>query len=149
MSYTFRNLPDFNTLPELREELEDILREIAEGQSVSDWYDFTLQNSWVSAKGGGGHLDASANPGYCSTGSGFVWLRGGLSDGTKTNGTTIATLPDELWPNHELALRLLYNDSGHGHASLHITTSGELQIYGVSGSDPEISLDGISFRIGQ
>lgn len=126
--------------PEVMEEL----REIELALQISDWYDFTMQNSWT------GGVSGYAEPGYSSDGGERVYLRGSTGGGTKTAGTTICTLPEELWPMHELVFPLPYRDSSvPAHGELHITAGGALQIYGVSGIAPILSLDGVIFRVGQ
>lgn len=134
----FLDLPDFEVYTN-----EELLR-VEETITVTEWFDFVLQNSWV------GGVTNRANPGFCSDGMGFVYLRGSMQSGTTSGGTTVATLPPDLRPNFELELPFAYVGGGsYKRGTYIINPDGTIDIYNVSGANPVLSMDSIQFRIGQ
>lgn len=91
---------------------------------------FTPQNGWVSYSGSDGA--------YYKDSLGVVHLYGRFMNGTTTNGTTLASLPNGYRPIRGV----LINARGF---DLAIGTDGTMSIYSVT-SPVDIGIDGISFR---
>lgn len=108
--------------------------------TVETWHTLTLQNGWSTRAG-------YYAPACKLTPDGRVWLRGGLTGGTFTNGTIIATLPAGYRPAASVSMPLSNNTtsgSGSGNPRLFVRTSGNIEIWLVGG---DFHIDGCSFSI--
>lgn len=102
------------------------------------WTTPTLQNSWVAYSGG---FNAAQ---YSKTGTGWVYLRGLIRDGTTTGGTLLFTLPTGYRPINEMLFSVA-NSSGY--SRVNIRSTGDVIVAVCPGNDWQ-SLDSISFRLG-
>lgn len=89
--------------------------------NAESWHTLTLSNSWT------GTLKYK----LCAAPDRFVWLLGNLTPGTKTDGTTIGTLPTGYRPatGHDVmgaATPAVTTQSPH----FNVTTGGAIQCYG-------------------
>ena len=73
-----------------------------------------------------------------------VHLSGRLAAGTKTDGTTVYTLPRNIRP--KTSRQFLATGSSGSVVRVQIATTGVMQVYGVQAGDTYITLDGISFE---
>lgn len=97
------------------------------------WVAPTLLNGWSNLGG------LTAPAGYRIVG-GVVWLRGVVTGGTTTVGTTIFTLPAGFRASHRLIFPVVSNNA-FGRAS--VDPDGTVQFF--IGSNVWFSLDGIAF----
>lgn len=100
----------------------------------------TMQNSWTDAT-------ANARISYATSHDGKVTLAGVATAGTKTDGTTIFVLPENLRPASDVRFAAMMNQSvapNYTSCLVQIDLAGNVLVYGV-GSANYISLDNISF----
>ena len=100
------------------------------------WFNLKLENSWVQTS----TIEARL-PTFSKDIFGWVHIRGVISSGTTTDGTTIATIPHLEYRPEVVEIITMVEDAGSGNAHLHINPDGTLDIYGVTGS-AEISING-------
>lgn len=96
----------------------------------------TLQNSWVNSGGGFGSANVYKSPDSC------VYFSGVISGGVTTPGTVIAQLPSGHYPP---SIRRLATANSGGVVILSVSGGGALSI--VTGTNSDITLDGLSFKV--
>lgn len=120
--------PDFNDYNQVVDEVQAVQSYVI----PSAWAALTLTGGWTPAASQG-------VPSYRTVG-GRVYLRGVMAPGTKTDGTTIFTLPTALRPTNKQTFRLCSSgpDTDDTGAKILIGTDGTGKLYGVVNA---ISLD--------
>lgn len=106
--------------------------------AVGDWVELTLLNSWVAF--GGSYF----NPAYRIVDFGsdkLVYFRGLAKDGSITNGTVVATLPEGARP--AAAFTASPARTNNANSSILIATDGDIEIYGMT-ADDELRFDNIN-----
>lgn len=110
--------------------------------SVNGWQGFSYQNGWTAYGSGGTY---GAVNGYFKDALGFIHLRGLISSGTVTVGTTMLNLPTGCRPPDRMLFLVLSNDVP---IRIDIDTNGNVIQMSGSASNLWISLSGISFYAG-
>lgn len=95
----------------------------------------TLLNSWVNNGSG------TTNAGYWKDADGIVHLQGTIKSGTI--GAIAFTMPSGYYPNSSASMSFPANSNG---AFGHVVISSSGDVYPMSGSALQFSLDGITFR---
>lgn len=101
------------------------------------WASITPTNGWTNASG-------EPPLSYYYDDAGLVYLRGSLAPGTKTDATSIGTLPSGVRPATDTTLSLP-TDQGSSHGQITIKTNGEIQLFDVAGSVNFIHVNSIVF----
>lgn len=100
------------------------------------WVDLTPQSGWTNV--------TNAPIGYWVEPDGTVNLRGRLSAGTKTDGTTIFTVPAALRPEYDIRLTIPHDDKNVAQGLLS-ATDGTMKIYNVTGAAATLFFTGIYY----
>lgn len=105
------------------------------------WHAVTFQNGWANL---GGNWETAA---YRKMPDGIVRLKGVIVGGTKTDGTTITTLPSGYRPARDTILMGGNASAAGSTPSVRIfSATGNVQIFGMSGTvSGAHSWDGLSF----
>lgn len=103
------------------------------------WTNFTLQNGWTNP---GGSYDSA---GYRKMPDGTVLLRGAMSPGTASNGTTIFTLPSGYRPLKNQIFKVVA-DAGGPESRIEIDTAGVTKIYDATATTG-LRIHGIRFPL--
>ena len=101
------------------------------------WQPLTLQNGWSAAS----NPDCTVGAPAYYLNNGVVYLSGAAS--SQTGGGVLATLPPAARPTHWLYLMV---NTQHGHASLSISPTGQLTLFGGPSQPEETALSGISYQ---
>ncbi len=113
--------------------VEELSRRNPSSSAGATWTALPLANGWVARSGGYFPPEIRRMP------DGTIRLRGSLANGTNTDGTTIATIPDEFRPT-----ALVVAPVGSAPSSrIQISPSGVVLIYGVT--RPDLGLDGVTY----
>jgi len=100
------------------------------------WVDLTPQGGWTNVTG--------ANIGYWLEADGTVNFRGRLNAGTKSDGTTIFTVPAALKPEYDIRLSLPHDDKSAAQGLLS-ATDGTMKINNVTGSVAQLFFTGLYY----
>ena len=101
----------------------------------SSWSNLSLQNSWTA------YGSVFSTPQYTKGSDNLVTLKGLLSPGSTSTGTTVTTLPVNFRPKE----RILFTTAGSAaHTRLDILPTGEVRIQSSPGGS-WLSLDGVTF----
>lgn len=132
-----------NELAMLAKQLNYALTHLDQGNFIiEDWRTPALENSWVNYDNGVTYNTA----GYYKDPFGIVHLKGLVATGTLY--TTIFTLPEGYRPIKRHVREVNnYNGATYVHGRVDITATGA--VTHVSGSNAQLSLDGLSFRAEQ
>jgi len=100
------------------------------------WSNLTPQNGWTNVSG--------AELSYFYDEKGTVYFRGQITAGTKTDGTTIFTMPSGLYPKYNLRLTLPHDDKNAAQGLLS-STDGTMKIYNVTGAAATLFFMGVFY----
>ncbi|MBY4728631.1 MULTISPECIES: phage tail fiber protein [Burkholderia] len=107
---------------------------------VSDeWRSLTMLDGWSPYVGGGGF----ASPGASMSRDGWVSLRGLVTGGTVSSGTSIAQLPAGMWP---YVIEMFECTTASGRCSLRVNTNGNIEQQDGYANATFTSLSGIRFK---
>lgn len=104
------------------------------------WIDFTLQNGWVSF--GGIHPPMR----YHKDDMGYVYIEGAIKDGTYSDGTVLATLPENYRPDYELHIFAEDHNPPSKLFYISINPNGEISIHDAS-TNVHVEIFTMSFRV--
>lgn len=108
------------------------------------WQSVIFENGWSDLGAGWSAVSYRKHPK-----TGLVELRGACSGGTKTNGTTIYTLPTGYRPAAHEAHAIANLTSGSADPLIRILSTGEVQIHGMeSSTNGAHAQTGIFFYVG-
>lgn len=108
------------------------------GGNDSGWIAPSFQNSW-------GNLGGAYQTAAFRKVAGRVYLRGVISGGTATDGTTLFTLPSGFGPAATESFRAANANSPNSDTRVEITSTGAVTVQG-SVNNSYLSLSGISFH---
>jgi hypothetical protein len=110
---------------------------------VANWHALGLQSGWSPGEGDCFTTSASVDPSY-SIINGVVYLTGAMVSSTNNNGP-LTVLPPEARPTHALYLTL--NEGPAPHASLEISPSGAVIVFGSGPANGVDMLGGLSYQV--
>lgn len=105
----------------------------------TDWISPTLLNSWVNY---GSDIPTVA---FKKVGNNFVYIHGGIKDGTYTSGTILFYLPSDFTPQNDYDF-VVSNTLSFTFASIVVSHEGYVAIRNATGND-FLSLNGIVFSL--